>query len=83
MIRIAPGGGKNGKAKYELRSQRVSLSVGGGLEQVKLLLKNLHVSQKLLHVEQLELQPTGSNRKVVTLDLELVVFGLTRKSQPL
>jgi hypothetical protein len=42
---------------------------------------NLHVSQKLLHVEQLELQPTGSNRKVVTLDL--VVFGLTRKSQPL
>lgn len=57
--------------------------MGGGLEQVKLLLNNLHVSQKLLHVEQLELQPTGSNRKVVTLDLELVVFGLTRKSQPL
>ena len=57
--------------------------MAGGLEQVKLLLENLHVSQKLLRVEQLELQPTGSNRKVVTLDLELVVFGLTRKGQQL
>ena len=57
--------------------------MAGGLEQVKRLLENLHVSQKLLRVEQLELQPTGSNRKVVTLDLELVVFGLTRKGQQL
>jgi len=32
------GAGKNSEAKYELRSQRVSLSVAGGLEHVKLLL---------------------------------------------
>ena len=67
------------KATYELRSQHVSLSVSGTLDSTRELLEALRGTGKMIHVESLALRPSGPNRKAVTLEVELIVFGLEKK----
>jgi hypothetical protein len=63
---------------FELRTQKVALSVSGPLDRVQELLQELHGMGKLVHTQSLQLKPTDDTRREVNLDLELLFFDLKR-----
>jgi hypothetical protein len=63
---------------YQLRTQRVALSITGPLDRVQSLLGELHALDKLVHTQGIQLRPADEGRREVNLDLELLFFDLKR-----
>ena len=66
------------EAPYELRTQRVVLSVSGSMEQVQALLGELRALNKLVHTQGIQIKPVSEQRREVNLDLDLLFFDLKR-----
>ncbi len=67
---------------YVLTEQPLSVSVSGMLPNVKRLLTQLHSTNRLIQCRKLSLSPSSDNRKEVVLNIELVLFDLTKVEVP-
>ena len=67
---------------YVLQTQPLSVSVSGTLSKVKSLLSELHSSDRLIQCGNLLVNPSRDNRKEVVLNVELMLFDLTRAETP-
>ena len=67
---------KKKSSGLELERQPLALSVSGSMSSLKSLLEQIRNDQLLMHVKNMELRPTGQDRKQVILDLELWFFDL-------
>ncbi|NQT39291.1 MAG: hypothetical protein HQ581_17465 [Planctomycetes bacterium] len=63
---------------YVLQMQPLSVSVSGTLPKVKLVLTRLHSTKRLIHCRNLSVSPSRDNRKEVVLDVDLMLFDLTK-----
>lgn len=63
---------------YELRTQRVGLSITGPMDRVQALLGELSDLNKFVHTQSMQLKPATDERSEVNLDLELLFFDLKR-----
>ena len=63
---------------YELRTQRVVLSVSGPMDRVQALLGEFRSVNKLVHTQGIQIKPADEQRREVNLDLELQFFDLKR-----
>jgi len=71
---------KKDDSHFELTSQSFVLEISGTLPQIEAVLSQLHREGKLAHTRHFVLRPVGRNRKEVVLELELLLFDLTRKT---
>ncbi len=65
-----------------VETQSLRLSVVGPLRHVKELLARLHATGKLLHTRQLTLGASGADRKLVLLDLDVLLFDVKENQGP-
>lgn len=63
---------------YELRTQRVGMSISGPMDRVQALLGELHALDKFAHTQSIHLRPSSDDRGEVNLDLDLLFFDLRR-----
>jgi hypothetical protein len=63
---------------YELRTQKMGLSITGPMDRIQSLLGELHAIKKLVHTQSIQLKPATDDRSEVNLDLELLFFDLKR-----
>jgi hypothetical protein len=63
---------------FELRTQRVALSITGPMDRVQAFLGELHALDKVVHTQSIQLKPATDERSEVNLDLELLFFDLKR-----
>ena len=67
---------------YVLTTHPLTVSVSGALANVESVLSHLQSTDRLIHSESLSLYPTNENRKQVILELELMLFDVTRAEPP-
>lgn len=67
---------------YLLEMQPLSVSVSGTLSEVKHLLAQLHSTDRLIQCRNLSVSSSSDNRKEVVLNLELMLFDLTKAEVP-
>jgi Tfp pilus assembly protein PilO len=67
---------------YVLQMQPLSVSVSGTLSKVRQLLNKLHSTDRLIQCRSLSVCPSRDDRREVVLNVELVLFGLTRAEEP-
>ena len=81
LVTHASGKNDDDRTGYKLTSQTLTLTVSGGLSQVKQLLAQLHAQKNLAYTKNFSLKPTNAKRTEVELELELWLFDLdTEKS---
>lgn len=71
-------GAPNTKTPFHLETRSVALQVGGTMENVQGLLKQLYKDNKFAYPRRVELQSTNSQDGDVTLELEMWLFALER-----
>ncbi len=69
-------------SSYILKMQPLSISVSGTLENVKSLLGQLRSANRLIRSTKLSMYPSRENRKQLEVDLELLLFDLTKAPAP-
>lgn len=69
---------KTKETPYELRTQKVGLSITGPMDRVQSLLAELSAINKYVHTQSMQLKPAADDRSEVNLDLELLFFDLKR-----
>ncbi len=69
-------GGK--KTPFELETRPVSLSVTGGMNELRDLFARIEKHGMMMHAHSIDLRPTGRNSRVVQMEIELWCFALTR-----
>ena len=70
------------ESPYILNTQPLSLSITGTLPSVKNLLSRLQATEKMIYSKSLSLVPSRENREEVALNLELLLFDLTKVETP-
>ena len=63
---------------FDLRSQVVSLSVSGKVDDVQKLLAAVTSTGKLMQMQSLSLRPLASDRGEAVMEMQFTVFGLTK-----
>jgi len=66
---------------FDLRSQVVSLSVSGKVADVQKLLAAVTSMGKLTQMQSLSLRPLASDRGEAVLEMQFMVFGLTKSQR--
>jgi hypothetical protein len=77
-LRPTPAKAGAPESPYELRTQRVALSITGPLDRVHALLGELHALERFVHTQHMQIKPATDERDEVHLDLELLFFDLQR-----
>jgi hypothetical protein len=71
----------SGKATpFFLERRSIQLSVNGKTHDIYSLLERLQQDNTLAHPERMQIQSDGQNGETVTMDLELLLFALSRQS---
>jgi hypothetical protein len=74
-------GASLGKATpFSLEQRSIHLSVNGRTHDIYALLEKLHEDTTLAHPERIELHSDGQKSETVTMDLEMLLFALSRQS---
>lgn len=73
---------KRGEADtpFLLEWRPVTISISGTSASVRSLLERITTSGIMMHTKSLDMYPSGSSRQLLTLDMELWYFTLTRGS---
>ena len=64
---------------FTLERRTLSLTISGSLAAIESLLEQFEATGKVIHTRRLGLKPDRSQRNVTTMEMELVLFGLSRK----
>jgi hypothetical protein len=74
-------GSTPGKATpFFLEQRSIHLSVNGRTHDIYALLEKLEQDTTLAHPQRIELHADGPNSETVTMELEMLLFGLSRQS---
>ena len=74
-------GSSLGKATpFFLEQRSIQLSVTGRTHDIYTLLEKLQTDTTLAHPERIELRSDGPNNETITMDLEMLLFALSRQS---
>ncbi|NQU20727.1 MAG: hypothetical protein HQ567_05540 [Candidatus Nealsonbacteria bacterium] len=73
---------KKPDSSYVLKMQSLSVSVSGALPEVKRLLTQLHSTNRLIQCRKFSIAPSHDSRKEVVLNLELMLFDLSKAEVP-
>lgn len=65
---------------FFLERRSIQLSVNGKTHDIYSLLERLQQDNTLAHPERMQIQSDGQNGETVTMDLELLLFALSRQS---
>ncbi|MEQ8211074.1 MAG: hypothetical protein RH917_14705 [Lacipirellulaceae bacterium] len=68
-----------GKTPFELVRRTMVLAVDGNMADLELLLEKIQEEKTLAHPQRLSLNHTGRGAKTVGMEIELLLFDLTRK----
>lgn len=63
---------------FELRTQKVALSITGPMDRVQAFLGELHALDKVAHTQSIQMKPATDERSEINVDLELLFFDLKR-----
>lgn len=70
-----------GKTPFELVRRTMVLAVDGELADLEQLLAKINEEKTLAHPQRLSLADTGRGAKTVAMEIELLLFDLTRKKK--
>lgn len=69
---------KKPESPYVLRTQSLSVSVSGALPEVKRLLTQVYSTDRLVQCRKFSVSPSRDSRKEVVLNVELMLFDLSK-----
>lgn len=74
-------GDSSGKATpFSLETRSIQLSVNGKTHHIYSLLERLQKDNTLAHPQRIQIHSDGQNTDMVTMDIEMLLFALGRKS---
>jgi len=73
---------KSAESPYVLKQQLLSVSVSGTLANIKDLFAQLHSTDRLVRSRGFSMLPSRDDRKQVVLNMELMLFDLTKSEVP-